>query len=329
MHPARRAETRNKATTMIEIESLTKTYGGKAVVDSLSFSCKTGEVLGFLGPNGAGKSTTMKMITGFVTPSAGRISVCGHYVENDTLAARKKIGYLPEGAPSYPEMTPGSFLNFIADVRGLQGELRERRLAEVTAQLHLGPVLRQSIDTLSKGFKRRVGLAQAILHDPEVLILDEPTDGLDPNQKHEVRELISAMSAGKLIVISTHILEEVEAVCSRAIIIADGKILADDTPQALAAKSRYHNAVRLTLADESDFDKAATAISGLASVKDTEIDQGHKSITAISNAANSNAATWRDISDLVASNGWQVSSLQLEAGRLDEVFRQITGGAQG
>lgn len=230
-------ERRKPTIAMLEIEGLTKRYGRHTVVDDLSFRCGPGEVLGFLGPNGAGKSTTMKMITGFVTPSAGTARVCGHDIETDTLAAQQRIGYLPEGAPLYAEMTPRRFLDFIADVRRLGGSRRQDRLAEVVRLLHLGPVLNQSIETLSKGFKRRVGLAQAILHDPDVLILDEPTDGLDPNQKHEVRELIRSMSAEKLIVISTHILEEVEAVCSRAIIIADGRLLVDDTPEALAAES--------------------------------------------------------------------------------------------
>lgn len=220
---------------MIEIQGLTKRYGRHTVVDNLSFRCEPGEVLGFLGPNGAGKSTTMKMVTGFVAPSAGSASVCGHDIQSHTLAAQRRIGYLPEGAPCYPEMTPAQFLKFIADVRGLSGDGRDHRLTEVIELLHLAPVLNQSIDTLSKGFKRRVGLAQAILHDPDVLILDEPTDGLDPNQKHEVRELIRSMSEDKLIVISTHILEEVEAVCTRAIIIADGRLLVDDTPGNLKA----------------------------------------------------------------------------------------------
>jgi ABC-2 type transport system ATP-binding protein len=223
----------DKTMPMLEINGLTKRYGRHTVVDNLSFSCSAGEVLGFLGPNGAGKSTTMKMVTGFVQPSAGRAVVCGHDIGTDTLAAQRCLGYLPEGAPLYAEMTPGQFLEFIADIRQLEGNTRRERIDEVIERLHLGPVLRQSIDTLSKGFKRRVGLAQAIMHDPDVLILDEPTDGLDPNQKQEVRELIRSMSADKLIVISTHILEEVEAVCSRAIIIADGKLLVDDTPENL------------------------------------------------------------------------------------------------
>lgn len=218
---------------MLEIDGLTKKYGARTVVDDLNFECAAGEVLGFLGPNGAGKSTTMKMITGFLAPDRGTAKVCGNDILTDTIAAQLHIGYLPEGAPLYPEMTPRRFLSFIADVRGLGGEQRAERLDLVIDQLHLGPVLDQSIETLSKGFKRRVGLAQAILHDPDVLILDEPTDGLDPNQKHEVRDLIRSMSADKLVIISTHILEEVGAVCSRAMIIADGRLLEDDTPENL------------------------------------------------------------------------------------------------
>ena len=313
---------------MIEIDRLTKHYGQHTVVDDLSFQCAPGEVLGFLGPNGAGKSTTMKMITGFVAPSAGRVVVCGHDIADDALAARKRLGYLPEGAPSYPEMTPGSFLDFVADIRELSGADRKRRLDDVIDKLHLGPVLNQSIDTLSKGFKRRVGLAQAILNDPDVLILDEPTDGLDPNQKHEVRRLIQSMAADKLIVISTHILEEVEAVCNRAIIIAEGKILADDTPHNLAMRSRYHNAVRLTLADATAMNEVQAAMEQLETVQTTESDRDHASITAIADAESADAETWRQVSELVAKNDWQVSGLQLETGRLDEVFRQITGGAQ-
>lgn len=311
---------------MIKTDGLTKRYGRHTVVDDLSFSCQPGEVLGFLGPNGAGKSTTMKMVTGFVAPSAGTAEVCGHDIATDGLAARQKIGYLPEGAPCYAEMTPGSFLAFIADIRGLEGDDRKARLDEVVERLHLGPVLEQSIETLSKGFKRRVGLAQAILHDPEVLILDEPTDGLDPNQKHEVRELIRSMSADKLIVISTHILEEVEAVCSRAIIIANGKILADETPHALASRSRYHNAVRLTVGEGTSFDEVVAAVEKLGSVATTESDREHGNVIAISRDGSKDMQTWQEVAGLVQEKAWTIESLQLEAGRLDEVFRQITRG---
>jgi len=222
---------------MIEIKRLTKRYGELLAVNDISFDVAPGTVLGFLGPNGAGKSTTMKMITGFLAPTAGSIRVCGHDIDSAPLAAKACMGYLPEGAPSYPEMTVRNFLDFIADVRGLSADLRKRRLDDVIGRLALGGVLEQVIETLSKGFKRRVGLAQALLHDPQVLILDEPTDGLDPNQKHEVRTLISDMSKDKIIVISTHILEEVDAVCNRAIIIASGRILADDTPKNLERRA--------------------------------------------------------------------------------------------
>lgn len=222
---------------MIEIRNLTKRYGALTAVNDISFTVSPGEVLGFLGPNGAGKSTTMKMITGFLAPTSGAIAVCGHDVENDPLAAKACMGYLPEGAPSYGEMTVRSFLEFIADIRRLSGDRRRSRLDDVIARLQLDSVLEQMIETLSKGFKRRVGLAQALLHDPQVLILDEPTDGLDPNQKHQVRTLINDMSKDKIIVISTHILEEVDAVCNRAIIIAGGKLLADATPKELAARA--------------------------------------------------------------------------------------------
>ena len=312
---------------MIEIDGLTKTYGQHTVVDNLCFNCSPGEVLGFLGPNGAGKSTTMKMITGFVTPSAGTASVCGHDILEDPIEVKKRLGYLPEGAPSYPEMTPLSFLEFIADIRELDGQQRKNRMDEVISRLHLGPVLNQSIETLSKGFKRRVGLAQAILHDPEVLILDEPTDGLDPNQKHEVRELIRSMAKNKLIIISTHILEEVEAVCSRAIIIADGAILADDTPAALAATSPHHNAVRIVLKDGSDFENALAAVEQIPSVASTESDRERNELVALARAGDERHQAWRGVSGLVNSEEWYISSMQLEAGRLDDVFRRITGGA--
>ncbi len=222
---------------MITTQNLTKHYDGLVAVDDLSFSVQPGEVLGFLGPNGAGKSTTMRMIAGFITPTAGTASICGHDVLSEPLAAKAALGYLPEGAPSYAEMTVRGFLSFMADLRSLEGERRKSRLDYVIGRLQLEPVLEQSIETLSKGFKRRVGLAQAIVHDPPVLILDEPTDGLDPLQKHEVRALIGEIAREKTIVISTHILEEVDAVCTRAVIIAHGKLVADGTPAALKSQA--------------------------------------------------------------------------------------------
>jgi ABC-2 type transport system ATP-binding protein len=221
---------------MIKTEALTKQYGALTAVDAVSFTVSPGEVLGFLGPNGAGKTTTMRMLAGFIGATAGRASICGHDVDSDSIAARACLGYLPEGAPAYGEMTVRDFLNFVADLHHLRGAARAR-VAVVIERLQLQSVLTQTIETLSKGFRRRVGLAQAIMHDPPVLILDEPTDGLDPNQKHEVRALINEMAGQKTVIISTHILEEVDAVCTRAIIIARGRIVADDTPKGLAARS--------------------------------------------------------------------------------------------
>ena len=222
---------------MIKVESLSKSFGSKLAVDNISFEVARGEVLGFLGPNGAGKSTTMRMITGFIPPSAGRVSVCGFDVAESPILAKQKIGYLPESAPSYQDMTVLSFLRFAADIRGLTGEDKKKAIRRVVELCHLDRVLGQTIDTLSKGFRHRTCLAQSIIHDPEVLILDEPTDGLDPNQKHEVRTLIKTMGATKSIIFSTHILEEVEAVCSRAIIIDRGRIVANGTPAELMAQA--------------------------------------------------------------------------------------------
>ena len=223
--------------TLIEVKALDKRFGTIHAVKNLSFSVNKGEVLGFLGPNGAGKSTTMKMITGFLEPTSGTVSVCGHDILEEPIEVKKKIGYLPEGAPSYGEMTVKNFLDFIAEIRGMKGKEKQERVDEIIKKINLETVRNQTIDTLSKGFKRRVGVAHALIHDPEVLIMDEPTDGLDPNQKHEVRELIKEMAPHKAIVISTHILEEVDAICTRAIIITAGQLLFDGTPKELLAKS--------------------------------------------------------------------------------------------
>ena len=225
----------------IKIKSLSKSFGPINAVRNISFNVGYGEVLGFLGPNGAGKSTTMKMITGFLAPTSGTVEVNNHDVLEDPLSVKRSIGYLPEGAPAYGEMTVRSFLNFIADIRELSSSIRKERLDEVIETINIKTVIDQSIETLSKGYKRRVGLAQAILHDPNILIMDEPTDGLDPNQKHEVRNLIKKMAKKKAIIISTHILEEVDAVCSRAIIISSGKLLFDGTPEQLITKSDQKN----------------------------------------------------------------------------------------
>ena len=310
---------------MIKTEHLSKRYGSLVAVDDLSFSVGAGEILGFLGPNGAGKSTTMRMISGFIAPTSGRVSVCGHDLESAAIAAKSVMGYLPEGAPSYGEMTVHRFLEFIADIRALAGERRKARLSYVIERLHLGPVLEQSFETLSKGFRRRVGLAQAIIHDPQVLVLDEPTDGLDPNQKHEVRTLIGEMAADKIIVISTHILEEVNAVCNRAIIIAAGKILADDTPRALEARSRYHNAVSIRFAQAGALPKARAAVAALAAVASVELNDREARLTAFPRP---NQVVLPAVSELAAREHWDIQELHLEAGRLDEVFRAITEGTR-
>jgi ABC-2 type transport system ATP-binding protein len=316
---------------MIEISNLTKRYGALTAVDDVSFRVAPGEVLGFLGPNGAGKTTTMRMIAGFVAPTSGSARVCGHDVESEPIAAKRCIGYLPEGAPGYGEMTPRRFLDFIADVRELTGERRRARLDDVIARLQLQGVLDQTIDTLSKGFRRRVGLAQAILHDPQVLILDEPTDGLDPNQKHEVRTLINAMATDKIIVISTHILEEVDAVCNRAIIIANGRIVADEKPQSLETRSRYHNAVTLGFADRTQLARARGVLESMPQIAAVELREREGRLTAL---PRSGELVLPLISETARRERWDVNELHLESGRLDEVFRAITrpesaGAARG
>jgi ABC-2 type transport system ATP-binding protein len=286
----------------------------------VTFQVAPGEVLGFLGPNGAGKTTTMRMLAGFVAPTSGKASICGHDIERDALAAKAALGYLPEGAPAYGEMTVRGFLEFIADLREL-AERRAARLDYVIGRLQLESVLEQSVETLSKGFRRRVGLAQAMMHDPPVMILDEPTDGLDPNQKHEVRTLINEMSRDKIIVISTHILEEVDAVCNRVIIVARGRIVADDTPQGLAAKSRYHNAVSMRLERPEQLAATRAAIAALPSVAEVEVSEREARLTALPRAG---APVLAAVSELAARQGLALKELHLESGRLDEVFRTIT-----
>jgi ABC-2 type transport system ATP-binding protein len=306
---------------MITTKNLSKRYGDKLAVDDLTFSVGPGEVLGFLGANGAGKSTTMRMIAGFIAPTAGAVSVCGHDIERAPVAAKSCMGYLPEGAPSYGEMTVAEFLDFVADIRGLTGAQRRLRRDVVIDRLALAPVIDQVIETLSKGFRRRVGLAQALIHDPQVLILDEPTDGLDPNQKHEVRRLINELSKDKLVIVSTHILEEVHEVCTRAIIIANGRIVADETPTALEARSRYHHAVSLRFEKPEHLTAAARELVTLPEVIAVEANERDLKLTAVPRpGANALPA----VSALIARNGWEVPELHLESGRLDEVFRSLT-----
>lgn len=309
---------------MIEIESLTKKFDQFVAVDDLSFTVKEGEVLGFLGPNGAGKSTTMKVITGFLSPTSGRVTIDGFDISDSPIEAKSLIGYLPEGAPSYGDMTTLDFLRFIAKVRGYQGEEIERRVNHVIEEVALGAVRQQTIETLSKGFKRRVGLAQAIMHDPKVLILDEPTDGLDPNQKHHVRELIKNLAKDKIVIISTHILEEVTAVCSRAIIIAEGKIVADGTPAELESRSRYHQAVSVRLS--ADYDLAAD-LSGVAAVNSVEkVEDADLTYTII---ANEGQSIFSQVSEIAQSQHWPVTEFHVERGQLEDVFRSVTQQARG
>ena len=308
---------------MIEIEGLTRTFGPIAAVAGINLKVSKGEVLGFLGPNGAGKSTTMKMVTGYLAPDAGRVNVCGYDVETDPISAQRSMGYLPEGAPAYGDMTPRQFLQFIAHVRGFSGHEAKKKVELAVGKTELDLVLDQPIETLSKGFKRRVGLAQAILHDPPVLIMDEPTDGLDPNQKHSVRGLLKAMAPEKAIVISTHLLEEVEAICTRAIIIDRGKVVADGTPSQLLARSRHHNAVTLIVpAAQADAVKGKLkTFPNVSVVEQSAHGDGTVELTAF---PKSGALLIENISTAALSEKWDVREMYAEPGRLDEVFRALT-----
>jgi len=313
---------------MIEIDHITKRFGAVTAVDNVSFSVGRGEVLGFLGPNGAGKSTTMKMVTGFLRPDRGTIRIGGLDIAASPVEVKRWIGYLPEGAPLYGEMTTRGFLRFIAGIHGFRGADAERRIADVVEKVSLESVMEMPIDTLSKGFKRRVGLAQAILHDPRILILDEPTDGLDPNQKHEVRSLIKSMSAEKVIILSTHILEEVDAVCTRATIIANGRIVSDGTPEELLSRSRLHNALRLSLAisdpDEATVDHVVETLRSLPDVSQAEVNsQSDGTLELLALPAGTEPLAG-PVSAAVHANGWHVTGLHVERGRLDDVFRAMT-----
>ena len=309
---------------MIEINNLTKIFDQFIAIDDLSFTVKEGEVLGFLGPNGAGKSTTMKLITGFLSASNGSVRIDGFDISKSPIKAKALMGYLPEGAPSYGDMTTLEFLNFVAEVRGYRGDDITRRVKHVLDEVELNSVSQQTIETLSKGFKRRVGLAQAIMHDPKVLILDEPTDGLDPNQKHHVRELIKNLARDKIVIISTHILEEVTAVCSRAIIIAQGKIVADATPAELEARSKYHQAVSVRLSENYDL---AADLTGLAEVGDVEKDSDDDMVFRI--LAKEGNSIFSRVSEIAQSKHWPVTEFHVSRGQLEDVFRTVTQHAQG
>lgn len=308
---------------MIEIRSLVKRFGPFTAVDGVDLDVARGEVLGFLGPNGAGKTTTMRMVTGFLAPTAGTARVCGVDVLEDRIAAQRTIGYLPEGAPAWPDMTPAELLDFAAQARGMTRSERRAAIGRAVERVQLEGVLHKAIENLSKGFKRRVGLAQAILHDPQVLVMDEPTDGLDPNQKFEVRKLIAQMSEGKAIVLSTHILEEVDAVCTRATIMARGKLVADGTPAELCARDPQHGAVRVRLRDGASLDAAAAAFAELESV--ARVEREGDALTCIAAGATSPAT---EVTGAVRAIGAQLDELTPLEGRLDQVFRALTVGAE-
>lgn len=342
--------------SLIAIDKLVKRFEGGSgrgpivAVDNVSFSVHPGEVVGFLGPNGAGKSTTMKMLTGFLTPTSGTAKVAGFDVQDQTINAQRAMGYLPEGAPAYPDMTPDGFLKFVARARGMSGSARDAAIKKAVERTQLEGVLHQPIETLSKGFKRRVGLAQAIMHEPRVLIMDEPTDGLDPNQKHEVRNLIKTLARGggasgsgggadnadqgRAIVLSTHILEEVEAVCTRAIVIAKGKIVADCTPAELLAKSRHHHAVTITVRAPAG-SRVRDELLSMQGVRAVEVAADQ---TARDGVASSYTVTPKDgaadatlaarVLGLCQSRGWGVDGLRTEQGRLDDVFRDLTASRE-
>jgi ABC-2 type transport system ATP-binding protein len=295
-------------------------------VNDVSFTVERGEVLGFLGPNGAGKSTTMRMITGFIPPTSGRITVGGHDVLENPIPAKRLVGYLPENAPGYADMTVQGFLNFAAELRGLKGEARRKAVARAVELCFLENVLHQSIDTLSKGYKHRTCLAQSLVHDPEILIMDEPTDGLDPNQKHEVRNLIKSMGEKKAIIFSTHILEEVEAVCSRVIIIDRGRIVANGTPQELKARSEAAGAVHIHVkgVPAATLSGQLAEVPGASRVEIVGETGGSVEVRVFPDKSKVNGSLTRSVAELAARQNWQLDEIHTEEGRLDEVFRAIT-----
>ena len=303
---------------MIVATNLSKHYGPLLAVDNISFKAEPGEVLGFLGPNGAGKSSAMRMISGFLLPSSGSASIYGHNVVKEPIAAKKCLGYLPEGAPLYGELNTEQFLRFIARARGMDKTTQRARINLTLERLSLKSIAHQTIETLSKGFKRRVGLAAAILHEPSALVLDEPTDGLDPNQKHEVRALIRELAKERTVLLSTHILEEVEALCTRVIIITHGKILVDATPAELLAKSRYDRAVSIHVTDSISARAALDGMQGVTGFEQNAVDGRLYVFTK------TKARTDEAIAERLRQRQVAFTDLRIERGRLDEVFRSIT-----
>jgi ABC-2 type transport system ATP-binding protein len=311
---------------MIKVEHLVQNFGPKLAVNDVSFNVERGEVLGFLGPNGAGKSTTMRMVTGFIPPTSGRIEVGGHDMLTNPIPAKRLVGYLPENAPSYADMTVTGFLHFAAEMRGMQGDARKRAVHRAVEMCMLENVLHQNIDTLSKGYRHRTCLAQSVIHDPDILIMDEPTDGLDPNQKHEVRNLIKRMGANKAIIFSTHILEEVDAACSRVIIIDRGKIVANGTPDELRRRSHLAGAVSVVVSRIS----AAQLTEGLSTIEcvartETLSETPEQAIVrAYPKAPEQKPALVRGVMELIGQRHWRIEDLRTEEGHFDEVFRSIT-----
>ena len=309
---------------MIEVSHLSKYFGENSAVDDISFSVGRGEVLGFLGPNAAGKSTTMRMITGFLPPTSGTATIGGSDIIGESLAARRKIGYLPENAPAYPDMTVVGFLGFIAGMRGLSGDSKRRRIEEILERCFLTEVRFQTINTLSKGFKQRVCFAQSILHDPEYLIMDEPTDGLDPNQKYEIRAMIREMARDKTIILSTHILEEVSEVCTRVIIIAKGRIVADDTPERLMARSALHGTICFTI-KKGDGKNIVQNMNDIPEIEKSEIVNEDETEMTLRVFPKGTPAPPTDlILRHLLEKGFSVETFFMEKGRLDEVFRMVT-----
>ena len=310
---------------MITVENLVKDFGPKRAVNRVSFSVQKGEILGFLGPNGAGKSTTMRMITGFFPPTSGRVVVGGNDISESPIAAKRLIGYLPESAPCYSDMTVHGFLSFAAEMRGLHGGAREQAIQRVVGLCFLESVLHQSVDTLSKGFRHRTCLAQSIIHDPQVLVLDEPTDGLDPNQKHEIRQLLKRFGKDKAIIFSTHILEEVDAVCTRAIIIDHGQVVANGTPAELRSRHDLAGSVSLrvlgTAAETVRARLHALPAAGRVTVSG---DSGLVTARVFPREKMLHGDLARSLAELANREGWKFDELRTEEGRLDDVFRNIT-----
>ena len=306
---------------MITVQKLVKTFGPKTAVGGISFGVNQGEVLGFLGPNGAGKSTSMRMITGFLPPTSGSVRVCGHDVNEHPVQAKARIGYLPENAPVYGDMSVRGFLSFCAELRGLYGAAKREAIDRVVGLCFLERVLHQSVDTLSKGFRHRTCLAQALIHDPDVLILDEPTDGLDPNQKHEVRTLIKRMGRDKAIIFSTHILEEVEAACTRALIIDQGTIVAEGTPAELKARAPLAGTVLLTLRG-LDWAHLKGSLGGLRQLERAELVEEEPPFITV--RLRRRGDLFNELVEEAHRQGWVIERLAVEEGRLDDVFRHVT-----